>query len=85
MTKPKKKKDRKEGKRKDSGPSSKEMDIATPADEISGSSGQSGPSGSGQEPDIAVNSDVWRENHQQTVEEKSRDDEFEEFLEDLFL
>ena len=28
--------------------------------------------------------DIWREN-QQTVEEKSRDEEFEEYLHDLFL
>jgi len=28
--------------------------------------------------------DIWREN-QQTTEEKSRDEEFEEYLQDLFL
>ena len=35
-----------------------------------------------QEP--ASSADIWRES-QQTVEEKSRDEEFDEYLEDLFL
>nr|CAG4651442.1 EOG090X0H59 [Simocephalus serrulatus] len=36
------------------------------------------------EQDPSTSSDIWREN-QQTLEEKSRDEEFEEFLQDLFL
>ena len=37
---------------------------------------------SSQEP--SASTDIWRES-QQTVEEKSRDEEFDEYLEDLFL
>ena len=40
--------------------------------------------GSSKEQEPNSSTDIWREN-QQTTEEKSREEEFEEFLQDLFL
>nr|CAG4649798.1 EOG090X0H59 [Scapholeberis mucronata] len=52
---------------------------------VTGPEDISGTSSSREETSSATsNTDIWREN-QQSIEEKSRDEEFEEFLEDLFL
>ena len=46
--------------------------------------GESSSVASSKHQELSDSTDIWREG-QQTTEEKSRDDEFEEFLEDLFL
>lgn len=52
--------------------------------ESSDEGGDTEPKAENQSQEPSGSANIWREN-QQTVEEKSRDEEFEEYLEDLFL
>lgn len=83
-----KKKNTKGKKRKDrstKGKPSEEFLSSEETQETQIAAGQSSaPSSVDQEPEPSTSTDIWRES-QQTSEEKSRDEEFEEFLEDLFL
>ena len=62
------------------------MDEPAPGTSKEGTveAGESSSVASSKHQELSDSTDIWREG-QQTTEEKSRDDEFEEFLEDLFL
>merc|ERR1712071_100786 len=79
VTKPKKRKSKDKAKKRKSGEMKHEKDEEASHERDNAVLEKESPS---QEP--AASADIWRES-QQTVEEKSRDEEFDEYLEDLFL
>jgi len=70
--------------RKSEGEPSTEEPVPGPSKDGVTEAGVSSSAASSKTHELNDSTDIWREG-QQTTEEKSRDEEFEEFLEDLFL